>query len=379
MRASEVAGYLLDITQRKQAEQVLKERQTSLDHAQAIAKLGSWETHLGSGDERWSDEVYRILGYAPRALTPSWDRLLERIHPGDRERVQERLNQAVAGESGFDIEFRIERPDGRHGFVRARGEIVRDTQGRGEKIVGTLLDFTERKQAELSLEQSRQALRELAQHLQNVREEERTNIARQVHDELAQSLAAIKIDLVRLRSRLGAQNPQVEALVESLLRSVGTIIETVQRVMEELRPSILDDAGLLAAIEWQVEQFQRKTGIACTVRAPEQALDLSQQAATALFRILQETLTNIARHASARRVQVVLTQDQQWLCLQVTDDGIGIPAAKLENGRSLGILGMRERAQVFGGEFDITRRDHGGTSVSVSLPLAAARKEILHV
>ena len=374
----QVAGYLLDITNRKQAEQVLREQQLSLNHAQAIAKLGSWESRLSSGEERWSDEVFRILGYAPRAFPPSQERLLERIHEEDRERVRQRLEKAVDGESGFDTEFRVVRPDGQHRFVRCRGEIARDHRGQGETVIGTLLDFTERKQTEISLEQSRQTLRELAQHLQSVREEERSGIARHIHDELGQSLAAMKIDIVRLRTRLGAGSPQVNALLESLLGSVGATIETVQRLMEELRPSILDDLGLVPATEWQIEQFQRRTGILCSMTASDGELDLSKEATTALFRILQETLTNVARHANARQVWIELARTGPCLELKVTDDGVGITPLELESDRSLGILSMRERAEVFGGQLNIERGENGGTTVRVSLPLAAATREILH-
>ena len=149
--------------------------------------------------------------------------------------------------------------------------------------------------------------------------------------------------------------------------------------MEELRPSILDDLGLVPAAEWQVEQFQRRTGILCSMSVSDGELDLSQEANTALFRILQETLTNVARHADARHVRVDLARAGPHLVLEVTDDGVGISSVERESNRSLGILGMRERAQVFGGQVDIERGENGGTRVRVSLPLAAATREILHV
>jgi two-component system sensor histidine kinase UhpB len=268
-----------------------------LNHAQAIANLGSWESSLINGEESWSDEVYRILGYAPRAFLPSQERLLHSIHESDQRRVRERLRIAIAEESGFDMEFRLVRPHGQHRFVRCRGEIVRGHGGHGESVVGTLLDFTERKQAEIYLEWSRQALPELARHLQCVREEERTKIAREIHDELGQGLTATKIGIVRLRSRLVKKNPQVAALMESLVDSVDATMVAVQRVMAELRPSALDDLGLIPAIEWLVEQFQQRTGIQCSLNTLDTEPELSDDAATALFRILQETLINIACHA----------------------------------------------------------------------------------
>jgi PAS domain S-box-containing protein len=367
----EVVGFLLDITERKQAEQALREREMSLNHAQAIANLGSWESNLESGEEKWSDEVFRILGYAPQVFVPKRDQMLERIHPADVDRVQGRLNAAVIGETGFDIEFRVLRPNDEERFVRARGQILRDADGRSASVLGTLLDFTERKLAETKLEKSRQSLRELARHLQSVREEERAGIAREIHDELGQGLTALKIDVVRLRSRIGGreEDQAVAELIDSMLGSIDTTIDAVQRVMAELRPSILDDLGLVAAVEWQTEQFQQRTGIACTLELPDEETDLAQETKTALFRILQESLTNVARHSGATQVEVSMERRDRWLTLTVADNGKGISPLDLESNRSFGLLGMRERAQVSGGWIDIQGKPDGGSSVRVRIPV----------
>lgn len=365
----EVVGYLLDIGERKAAELALKLREARLAHAQSIANLGSWETELRSGAEAWSDEVYRIFGFAPRTFAPSRERFLSRVHPEDQPRVRARLQEVVEQESAFDLEFRTLRPSGEERYLRARGEIGRDEQGAPVAMTGTLLDFTERKQVELSLERSRATLRELAAHLQSVREEERTAIAREIHDEMGQVLTAMKIDLVRLRSRLkDRKDGAANELVASMLRSVDDAIVTVQRIMAELRPSILDDLGLAAAIEWQTRQFEHRTGIACAVDLPDAALSLSPRARTAIFRILQEALTNVARHANASRVSVSLVSDPAWTTLSVADDGKGISPLALEDSRSFGLLGMRERAAVFGGTVEIRGEAGAGTSVRVRLP-----------
>ncbi|MBS1202161.1 MAG: histidine kinase, partial [Chromatiaceae bacterium] len=368
---AEVVGYLLDVTQRRQAEDALREREASLAHAQAIANLGSWETNLETGAENWSDEVYRILGYAPRSMEPCRERLMERIHPDDREPFSQRIAEAVARESGFGAEFRVVRPDGEERFVRARGQIVRDGEGKGCAVVGTLLDFTQRRRDEIALERSRETLRELAAHLQTVREEQRAEIAREIHDEMGQGLTAMKIDLVRLRSRLRGRDAQVTALVGSLLASVDTTITAVQRIMAELRPALLDDLGLVAAIEWLTRQFTERTGIACRLDLPDSGLELSQTARTALFRILQESLTNVARHAGATQVQVTLERADQSIRLLVEDNGKGISTIDLESGRSFGLLGMRERAAVFGGRLAIRGQAGVGTRVSVTIPASA--------
>jgi PAS domain S-box-containing protein len=368
----EVVGYLLDVSQRRAAEQTLREREAGLAHAQSIANLGSWESNLKTGAETWSDEVYRIFGYAPRTFAPTTEHFMERIHPDDAARVRQRLEEVIERETRFDLEFRTVRPTGEERFLRARGEIHRDRDGTAAGLAGTLLDFTERKQVEVSLERSRATLRELAAHLQSVREEERTGIAREIHDEMGQVLTALKIDLVRLRSRLkDKQDNATVDLVASMLRSVDEAIATVQRIMAELRPAVLDDLGLIAAIEWQTRQFASRTGIACELDLPEAAMSLSQRARTALFRILQESLTNVARHASASRVRVCLTCGPDRITLSVYDNGKGIRAMDLDDSHSFGLLGMRERAAVFGGTVDFRGEVNGGTTVQVSLPTHA--------
>jgi len=371
-RPLEGVGYLLDISQRKEAEQILQEREASLAHAQAIAGLGSWETDLTTGDERWSDEVFRILGYAPRAFSPTQELMLRRIHPDDLDRVKQRLETAIAAEAGFNFDCRVVHSEGEERFVRARGEILRDEKGKGARILGTLLDFTERKQTEISLERSRQMLRELAGHLQSVREEERTRIAREIHDEMGQALTALKIDLVRLRSRIGQPDAAVTGLLESMLQGVNATIEAVQQLMAQLRPSILDNLGLIPAIEWQADQFAERTGIRCAVKVPKQEFGLSPEASTALFRILQESLTNVARHSGAAQVTITLARDNGWISLSIQDDGKGITTLEQESSRSFGLLGMRERAEVFGGQVTFYGKRGAGTRVQVCIPAGTA-------
>jgi PAS domain S-box-containing protein len=365
----EVVGYLLDIGRRKAAEHALREREAGLAHAQSIANLGSWESNFATGAETWSDEVYRIFGFAPRTFVPTREGFLGRVHPDDAERVRQRLRDVIDRETGFDLEFRTVRPNGEERYLRARGEIRRDKDGGAASLAGTLLDLTERKEVELSLERSNAALRQLAAHLQSVREDERSAIAREIHDEMGQVLTALKIDLVRLRSRVkGRRDDPATDLVASMLRSVDDAIGTVQRIMAELRPSVLDDLGLIAAIEWQTRQFATRTGIACELNLPETPLNLSQPARTALFRIFQESLTNVARHAGASRVYVSLNRDPDWTTLSVEDNGRGISLLALEDSRSFGLLGMRERAAVFGGTVEIRGKPNAGTTVRVNLP-----------
>ena len=213
-------------------------------------------------------------------------------------------------------------------------------------------------------------LRALAARLQSAREEERTRVAREIHDELGQALTAIKIDLAALIRDLPEDSePQIQRR-QSILRLLDDAIQSVRRIATELRPGILDDMGLVAAMEWAAEEFQARTGTKCEVSLPGVDIALDPERATALFRILQETLTNVARHTNATRVDVHLAKENKNLILEGRDNGQGIDQEQLSESRSLGILGMRERALLLGGELTISGAPGKGTTVRVRIPLS---------
>jgi PAS domain S-box-containing protein len=228
-------------------------------------------------------------------------------------------------------------------------------------------DITERKQAEEELQQSFAKLRALAARLQSTREEERIRVAREIHDELGQALTAIKIDVASLVRDMPADQRQ-QKKAESVLRLVDDTIQSVRRIATELRPGILDDLGLVAAIEWASEDYQSRTGISCRVDVPENDLIIDPERATAIFRIFQETLTNIARHANATQADIRLSKENSDVVLEVRDNGRGIDQEQLSIGRSFGILGMRERALLLGGELTISGEAGKGTVVRVRIP-----------
>ena len=227
----------------------------------------------------------------------------------------------------------------------------------------------ERKRAEEQLLESHEQLRALSAHLQSVREQERTRIAREVHDELGQALTSLKLAL----SRLGRQLPRTlkshAQNVKPLVARIDSTIQTVRRIATELRPGILDDLGLVAAIEWQANDFQEHTGIRCQVSAMVKEPVLNQELTTAFFRIFQETLTNVIRHARATRVEVQLRRENGSLLLEVKDNGLGISEAQISGTQSIGLRGMRERAELLGGQLSIQAHQGQGTAVTVKIPL----------
>ncbi len=232
-------------------------------------------------------------------------------------------------------------------------------------------DISEVKRAERELRASSEQLRKLSAHLLSVREEERTRISREVHDELGQSLTAVKLDLAWLAGRLprrdGQKLDQTKKRIRSTVKLADSLIQSVRRISTELRPGILD-MGLAAAVEWQVQEFQARTGIQCEVRLLTQEV-FAQNISTALFRILQETLTNIARHAKATRVEVVKQKQRDRLILRIRDNGRGFDPEDPSISKSLGLLGMRERAASLGGGVNIASAPGKGTTVTAWIPL----------
>ncbi|MFQ6674695.1 MAG: sensor histidine kinase [Fidelibacterota bacterium] len=229
-------------------------------------------------------------------------------------------------------------------------------------------ELAERRRAEERLKQSRDQLRELSAHLQTVREEERIEIAREIHDELGQALTALKMDLFSLNRELPGGNTSFFRKMKSMLEVIDRSLGAVKRISTELRPGLLDDLGLSAAIEWQAREFQNRTGIDCQVMIGQDMIENPDQS-TAIFRIVQEALTNVARHANAKKVSINLMKNCDKLVLEVLDDGRGISPGEISSADSFGIIGMRERVYPWGGKFEIKGEEGGGTSVTVTVPL----------
>lgn len=230
-------------------------------------------------------------------------------------------------------------------------------------------DRLERKRAEEKLRDSHEQLRALSVYLQYVREEERTRIAREVHDELGQSLTGLKMDLAWVANRLPKEAKLLIDKLRTMSGHIDSTIQTIRRIATELRPGILDDLGLVPAIEWQSHEFQSRTGIECLVHAEVNHTALDQDLNTAFFRIFQETLTNIMRHAKATKVEVSLIEQEKYLVLTVRDNGAGISENDIKNTKSIGLLGMRERAALLGGDVTFKGLPARGTTVTVRIPI----------
>jgi signal transduction histidine kinase len=240
---------------------------------------------------------------------------------------------------------------------------------RAENINQLQNEIAERKRAVNEVKTSRERLRNLSAHLQTAREEERKGMAREIHDELGQSLTTLKLNLILLRDDLYSDNPNITEKVAPMLNLIDTTIKSVKQIITSLRPRLLDDLGLTAALEWQMDDFRQRAGIECIISIQPPEIILDPDRSTAIFRIFQETLTNIARHAMATKINVTLNQLDNLIELRVEDNGRGITLLELSNPKSFGLLGIRERAYYWGGTVDIKGTQNEGTIVIVQLPL----------
>jgi PAS domain S-box-containing protein len=297
-------------------------------------------------------------------LTPA--ELLAHDIPGARARWREFLD---AGHLHRETDERT--LDGRPMTIEGDYICLHDREGRIIGHFGIQRDVTDRRLAENELLRSRQELRDLTARLQLVREEERTNLAREVHDELGQALTGLKIDLAWLKPRV-ADRPALVDRVQSIIVRIDGAMDTVRRIATDLRPSVLDDLGLVAAVEWQAQEFERSTGITAQLEVQAIYPQLDDICATTAFRILQETLTNVARHAHATRVNIALRVSAEELTLEVRDNGRGISEGEMASPRSLGLIGSRERAIACGGELVIRGVRKQGTKVLLRIPVRSA-------
>jgi PAS domain S-box-containing protein len=266
----------------------------------------------------------------------------------------------------LEVNFRMKMGEIRVGLLSAQVINI----GGEPCSVAIMHDITERKKAEEELRRSQEQLRNLSEHLQRAREEEREGIAREIHDELGQVLTALKMDLSWLGKRLPFDKESLHEKVEAMSKLIDTTAQTVKRISTQLRPGLLDDLGLVPAIEWQAQQFQERTQIPCELELETDDIVLDRELVTAFFRIFQEALTNVARHADATLVKVTLKSKDGKLLLRVSDNGRGITKQQISHPKSFGLLGMRERARFWRGAFKVSGVQGKGTTVTASIPLS---------
>jgi len=348
--------------------EVLRKRERQLAESQKIAHIGSWEWNIRQDRIFWSDELYRMFGVDREDFEATFAAFLHFVHPDDREKLECAVNASLAEGAPYHVDVRIRRSDGREWIMEARGIITYDELGEPRLMGGVAQDITERKETENALRSSHEELRELTVYLQSVREEERSRIAREIHDELGQTLTALRMDLAWLKKKVPPEESVMAGKIASMDALLSESLQTVRKISADLRPGILDDLGLTPALKWLAGEWQERTGIACEVRFDPAEIDPDPERSTALFRIVQEALTNVVRHAGATRVRVALKWDDAGMTLQIVDNGGGIPEEASRSPRSFGLIGMRERVHAFGGKMKIEGIPGRGTTLAFRFP-----------
>ncbi len=368
-RVSGVGVVTGDITDRRLTEQALREQRTLLAEAQKVAGVGSWEWDPDSGRVLWSAELYRIYGLSPESFQPSFEGYLERVHPEDRQNSGAMMARALMDGRGFTMQERIVRPGGELRHLRSHGEVVRNEAGKPIKVLGACLDVTEQRHSETALRQAAHDLHGLTRRLVQAEEAERRRIAGELHDRVGQTLSALNINLdIVLRD--GTLAAEARNRLKDSIGLVERTLESTENLMAELRPPLLDEYGLAAALGWQAEEFSRRTGIRVSLQeaAREAVKALRVDVAMALYRIAQEALNNVLKHARATNVKIELSTLENQLLLAVRDDGAGFDPSRARAGR-WGMTSMRERAEAAGGQLSVESVAGQGTCVQVKVPL----------
>ncbi|MGA8141803.1 MAG: PAS domain-containing protein, partial [Desulfobaccales bacterium] len=323
-----------------------------------------------------SPQIESILGYSPKEWLADPGLWVKLLHPEDRDRVLAESQRDPLDSNGavFRSEYRILTRKSDVLWLRDEATAVRSGLDEPEFLQGIMFDVTNQKRFEEELKSSHERMRELAAHIEGVREEERTRIAREIHDELGQALTGIKIDLAWMNKKL--QGPDRATQTDLLLKritgmkdTIDATVQVVRKISAELRPGILDGFGLPAAIEWQASEFQDRTGIQCQISAIPEDLDLAERPSSAIFRIFQELLNNVVRHANASKVSISLRKRRGLLTLEVQDNGRGISENEKYKANSFGLLGVRERVAILGGKSSIKGVQGQGTIVTIRIPL----------
>jgi PAS domain S-box-containing protein len=379
-----------DVTRIRQVEQALRDSERRMRFCLEAANVGTWDWDIESGDVRWSENMERIHGQRPGSFSGNLESSLEAVCQEDRKRVQEAVEQALAGDGQYHAEYRNVRADGSLGWMEAHGQAIYDSSKRPIRMMGVCWDISARKASEQALKEAHEQLdarvkertseldeaqarlRMLSGRLLQMQDDERRRIARELHDTAGQILVALNLNLVPVELELQRVNSELTGQITESLRLVEELSRDLRTMSHLLHPPLLDEAGLQSAVRWYVEGFAERSKIAVDLQLDPSLGRLPAELETAIFRIVQECLTNIHRHSGSSSASIVITSDAHKVRIEIRDQGKGMPTLVRPG---VGIQGMRERVRQLGGKLEI-ESGSGGTRVAAIFPTGAPSSEV---
>jgi PAS domain S-box-containing protein len=374
IETSLICGLLVSIRRRRKAESSLVESEERVRLAVSSAGAGLWGVDLETGYVWATDRAREVFGFAPEEPL-NFERVLSAIHEEDRERVRMASQNATGSGDETALEYRVVPPGRDVRWVSARGRLQQSPPGAPKRLMGVCIDITASKMAEETIRQHEEELVTLTGRLIHAREEELRRISRDLHDDLTQRLAVLAIDAGMLEKELKPLQPQASAELEAMKNNLIQASEEVHDLSRQLHPSILDDLGLVQAIESECDAFSRRTGIEVSFEPGNDEVAIFPDAAVCLYRVLQEGLQNISKHSGASEARVVLQEFPDEVRLLIQDPGIGFDIKRVTGKGAIGFSSMRERVRLVGGRVSVVSEPAKGTRIQVSIPLRGNHAE----
>jgi len=368
---------LLDITARKQAEKAVRKSQESLAEAQRIAHFGSWNWNVPTNITVVSDEYYRIFGIA-QGTEVTYESFLNCAHPDDREYVKAKLDNALSEKKPHQIDFRIVLASGEVRFIHCEAKVYFDEAGNPIRQVGIVHDITERKQAEMRIQEAQKQLRALSRQLITVQETERRRIALELHDEFGQDLALLSIEIEDLIRKAPRSPAEPMKRLQRMAVQARNRASQVHNLSHQLHPSSLEHLGLVAAARSLCREVSQASGIQIDFSHMSVPMPIPQGVSICFYRVLQESLTNIVKHSEVKAARAELVGSPDKLQLRVRDSGVGFDPESVGNNGGLGFVSMRERLSLVDGELLIESQPSEGTQITACVPLKFSAYPIEH-
>jgi two-component system, NarL family, sensor histidine kinase UhpB len=335
------------------------------------AAAGLWDWDLRTDSIYFAPRFKEIMGYRQDDLPNEVRAHQDAIHPDDVDQVMANLKAHMDHESVYDEEYRVRTQSGDFKWIQSLGQALWTDSGEPYRMVGWIMDISDRKRAEDALRTSREELQRLSANIQHMREEEKTRIARELHDDLGQQLTALKMEVELAERRLKKAEPRSPGGdLRKIYELIDQLAGSVRRIAADLRPLMLDDLGLIPAIDWLTNEFSARHNVRVTTHVAVQEIVFNSESGTAVFRMVQEALTNIARHSGASEATLDIVRDEANCIVRVIDNGRGTAQGARVNRRSFGLLGLRERAAQLDGEIQISTAPDMGFALTITLPLA---------